>query len=1387
MRTLKNGLLSSLRVLALLPGLFFAQSVLAQVSLPNGTVGESAVDLRVKVLGGLVTVDRQFHEGRWQLNLRWKPAVLGGDPQVQGSCTAYPQIVVQDRRYDGDGEAWALENRYSIRATDYFAGAECGANRIKTLRWQDRNTGNWMEYQRSDAGQLQFNLIRYGDRNAVSVSLTYDAQGKLKDVRDHFGSVVLTYTYSGDLLSEIRDNPGLIPGNTAPARSVKYAYTATTYQGQSLQTINKVTDVSGNTTQYTIANGTLTGVTDPEGRTRSYQYTADRVTQSTDADGHKTTYVYDYDKQKKEFYVRVTGPAGLEGSRIVETWYDTDGIVIRRDVNGQTHYQKGPTDSATRSTIQTDAAGRKTETVKDEFGNVVKTLYPDGAVTSATYASLHGGVLQETDELGVKTAYAYDAKGNLLKKTEAAGTPEQRITDYERDAYGQITKETRKGGSLTLPNGQTVATPDASIAYHYDDRGNRSQLTDPLGNISTYQYDIQGNVTQLTDAKGNVWKHQYDARGQRTQSTDPLNKTTHYLYDKVGNLISRTDALGNVTHYTYDKQNRLIATKDALGNTRSRRYDVQGQLTATLDALGKTQASYKYDLAGRLIETQDAAGNATTTVFDAQSGVAPTQLVYPTFTRTFTYDTRDRVTQTQDVTTGDNPLTVTSATAYDPKGQPTQTTDRTGQVTQLAYDGLGRLIQVTDATSGITRFSYDARDNLLAVTDANGNTTRYDYDPANRRIKEIRPLGQSQTYGYDAAGNLIEVKDAKGNQIHLTYDAAHHRTQETHTLASSQSASRTIAYTWNDAGALTGYTDANGGHADHLAHSASYSLDALGRKTQETVTLGGQSLTLKTAYAATGKKASQTWPDASQIDYGWDDAQRLTDLTLPGAGTLSTQSFDAWNQAQSQLYPGGGTRTHDYDGFARLSRIRVKSPSQVTLMQRGYSYDNESNITALTTEQGDNHYQYDALYRLTNVATGISGLPSEQYTYDKLGNRLTDTRRPNPTQGDKTWRYDGNNQLTESATEDTGLIVSNSKPVSHSYDANGSLIRKATPNGTQAQYPTDNQKYQYDAANRLTEVQDPDGHLIASYQYDPLGRRIRKTLHRTWDGSAWTALAQKETHTYVYAEEGLAAEYQANGSNAPQLISQYGWKPDGLWGTDPVWLKTTKEGENEAEYFYYQNDHLGTPQQVIDVQGNVVWRQKATAFGETTVDPSSTITNNLRFPGQYYDQETHTHQNYFRDYSSNIGRYVESDPIGLAGGINTYMYVGGNPLGYADPRGLNPGTAVGAGIGSFVAPGLGTVIGAAIGTAIGVGIGWWIIESRASGQEKLPITKPGRDCAGNCKPCPPGKAPWQEEGNQHGSTSGFHWHRIIYNQNKNDEECTCNPVRQDSPDGITWR
>jgi len=101
-------------------------------------------------------------------------------------------------------------------------------------------------------------------------------------------------------------------------------------------------------------------------------------------------------------------------------------------------------------------------------------------------------------------------------------------------------------------------------------------------------------------------------------------------------------------------------------------------------------------------------------------------------------------------------------------------------------------------------------------------------------------------------------------------------------------------------------------------------------------------------------------------------------------------------------------------------------------------------------------------------------------------------------------------------------------------------------------------------------------------------------------------------------------------------------------------------------------DHLGTPQMLTDRTGAIEWEASYRPFGEATVtvDESFTDAYNLRFPGQYFDAETGLHYNWFRDYDAALGRYLESDPIGLAGGWNTYAYVGGNPVMRVDPRGL---------------------------------------------------------------------------------------------------------------------
>ncbi len=108
---------------------------------------------------------------------------------------------------------------------------------------------------------------------------------------------------------------------------------------------------------------------------------------------------------------------------------------------------------------------------------------------------------------------------------------------------------------------------------------------------------------------------------------------------------------------------------------------------------------------------------------------------------------------------------------------------------------------------------------------------------------------------------------------------------------------------------------------------------------------------------------------------------------------------------------------------------------------------------------------------------------------------------------------------------------------------------------------------------------------------------------------------------------------------------------------------------NDAEApLYVHADHLGTPQRMTDQAGALAWDRVAKPFGGT-VSLTGTATNPQRFPGQLNDPETGFSYNYFRDYDPTTGRYLQSDPIGLGGGLNTYAYVGGNPVNYYDPDG----------------------------------------------------------------------------------------------------------------------
>ena len=169
-------------------------------------------------------------------------------------------------------------------------------------------------------------------------------------------------------------------------------------------------------------------------------------------------------------------------------------------------------------------------------------------------------------------------------------------------------------------------------------------------------------------------------------------------------------------------------------------------------------------------------------------------------------------------------------------------------------------------------------------------------------------------------------------------------------------------------------------------------------------------------------------------------------------------------------------------------------------------------------------------------------------------------------------------------------------------------------------------RYRYGAQGRLAEItRVATGQRRAAYRYNALGERARK-------------LGTRVTYYHYDLEGRLLAETDASGETRAEYL---------YLGNEPLALSRS------GQLYYYHNDHLGTPQKLTDGAGQVVWSASYRPFGEASIR-AGYVTQNLRFPGQYYDEESGLHYNYQRYYDPGTGRYLTSDPIGLQGGLNTY-------------------------------------------------------------------------------------------------------------------------------------
>ncbi|MCK4830404.1 RHS domain-containing protein, partial [bacterium] len=205
--------------------------------------------------------------------------------------------------------------------------------------------------------------------------------------------------------------------------------------------------------------------------------------------------------------------------------------------------------------------------------------------------------------------------------------------------------------------------------------------------------------------------------------------------------------------------------------------------------------------------------------------------------------------------------------------------------------------------------------------------------------------------------------------------------------------------------------------------------------------------------------------------------------------------------------------------------------------------------------------------------------------------------------------------------------------ISFIYDANGNTTGIG------------NKTLTYNQNNRLIRVEE-NSLVLGEYTYNGLGQRVKKTV----DGTSTI---------FHYDFHGkLIAESQADGTMTAEYL--YMGK-----------IRIAKVDVTTGNIYYYLNDRLGTPQIMTDDTGTIVWEAAYKPFGEATINFRSSVVNNFRFPGQYYDEETGLHYNYFRYYDPGTGRYLRTDPIGLTGGINLFAYVENNPVNSTDPEGLH--------------------------------------------------------------------------------------------------------------------
>lgn len=957
------------------------------------------------------------------------------------------------------------------------------------------------------------------------------------------------------------------------------------------------------------AGGRQIGETDRNDNRTTYSYDSDgRLLEITDPVALKTTFAYFSGR-----LTRITDPAGRT-TRFEHDAFGNLTRIIAPDGAVRSFAYDAPKG---RLIAQTDPRGFVTEYRYNAFGRLETAKRPDGSSATAR-ATVQVGMVDPATGNGTETnpaqavrsenveALLFDGNGNLTRfKTDRRGEIVERL-----DAIGRVTRTERDADSNPLRS----IRPDGSVATRtFDAHGNvLSQTEQANGATTTWTYDAFDQVTSITDPRGHTTTFERDERGNLIRTVNPLGHVTTMEYNAQGLMTRRVDPNGLETVIEYDAAGLAARiTEMPVGDaskarTTSFEYTASGEPSRITSPIG-AERTFTYDNKGRPVVIEDHLGQRTDLAYDAAGNLVQTETFDADGTRVAvqeqSFDEEDRLIETR-APHSDGQDSVTQF-AYDGEGNRVGTVDPNGRILVREFDAANRLIRSTDPASHPTDFAYDTRNQVIRVATPNQVATSFDFDALSRPTAEHSPDRGTITQDYDLADNLTASTDARGIRREMSYDPLNRLT-----VVTFPEPGEDITYTYDACPHGIGRVC----RIDDESGTLQYEYDAFGNVARTRRTERGVEYVTEYEYDLEDRLTALIYPSGRRVEYQRDSLGRVVAVHAEGAGRVQPILTDLQYRADGQLvaarFGNGLTQTRRYDLQGRLVEQDLFDDGGMILDARRYAYDPGGNLTARTGTPGDQRYAYDALDRLIGQDLAADG-KSWQYDYDPNHNRL---RRSDGGALNEVYSYQASsNRLVEIDT----------------------LLGQIEPDRPRSQ------RLVYNQASRFAEYIE-DGATSATYTYNALGQRTRKTL-------------PDETRVFHYATSiQLLGETDAAGTP----IKDYIWL-----GNEPV-----AQIEATGVVVYLHTDHLLTPRLGTSDAKAIVWRWEGEAFGD--VEAHGPMEVNLRFPGQYFDAETGRHYNYFRDYDPAIGRYLTSDPIGLAGGLNTYAYVFNNPLRWVDPLGL---------------------------------------------------------------------------------------------------------------------